>query len=257
MKQIEKVQREFTKQAKKFDNYQKNFSKEEFNKWAIDKIAFSGTEHVLEVAAGTCALGRMVSPYVRSITELDTTSAMLNIGKYEAQREGLKNLSYVNGIAENLPFMEQAFEIVMSRLAFHHFEDVDLVFSEMTRVLKTNGKLVVIDMEARDENLRKRADEIETLRDPSHVRCISRAEFYELANKYHLKVTVCDMIPIPVSLDAWMDLTQVKESVREQITNTMEKELEGGEKTGFNPFRKKDGIFFNHKWMLFIAEKEV
>lgn len=44
----------------------------------------------------------------------------------------------------------------------------------MARVLKTGGKLVVIDMEAAEEALRNTENEIETLRDPSHVRKLSK-----------------------------------------------------------------------------------
>ena len=47
----------------------------------------------------------------------------------------------------------------------------------MARVLKTGGKLVVIDMEAAEEALRNTENEIETLRDPSHVRKLSKEEF--------------------------------------------------------------------------------
>ena len=44
----------------------------------------------------------------------------------------------------------------------------------MVRVLKPGGKLVMIDMEAADELLRKTEDEIETQRDPSHVKNLAR-----------------------------------------------------------------------------------
>lgn len=50
----------------------------------------------------------------------------------------------------------------------------------MVRVLKPGGKLVMIDMEAADEPLRKTEDEIETLRDPSHVKNMSKNEMLEL-----------------------------------------------------------------------------
>ncbi len=60
-----------------------------------------------------------------------------------------------------------AFDIVISRLAFHHFANPKRCFSEMARVLKPGGKLVVIDMEAAEEALRATEDEIETMRDPS------------------------------------------------------------------------------------------
>ena len=53
----------------------------------------------------------------------------------------------------------------------------------MARVLKTGGKLVVIDMEAAEEALRNTENEIETLRDPSHVRKLSKEEFTEMFRK--------------------------------------------------------------------------
>lgn len=210
---------------------------------------------MLEVAAGTCALGRMVSPYVKSVTELDVTSAMLEVGKKEAQKENIKNLSFLVGEAKALPFDSKSFDVVMSRLAFHHFEYVDQAFYEMVRVLKDSGKLVVIDMEARQEKLRKRADAIETLRDPSHVKCRSREEFYALAAQCHMEITVCNMIPIPVSLNAWMDVTQVATPVRNEIIAAMKEDIMGGEQTGFQPYFKGQEIYFNHRWMLLIAKK--
>ena len=77
---------------------------------------------------------------------------------------------FVKGYAEDLPFLDNSFDIVFSRLAFHHFTDVNAVFAEMVRILKPGGKLVMIDMEAAEEALRASEDEIETLRDPSHVK---------------------------------------------------------------------------------------
>ena len=50
------------------------------------------------------------------------------------------------GNAEALPFPDCSFEIVLSRLAFHHFPNRGKPFAEMVRVLKPGGKLVMIDM---------------------------------------------------------------------------------------------------------------
>ena len=85
---------------------------------------------------------------------------MLRIGQQEADKEHLSNMVFVKGYAEELPFLDNSFDIVFSRLAFHHFTDVTAVFPEMVRVLKPSGKLVMIDMEAADEPLRKTEDEI-------------------------------------------------------------------------------------------------
>ena len=62
MEQIETVRREFTKQAKNFDSNQTIFSKEEFNALAIEQMRLTGKERALEVAAGTCAIGRANAP---------------------------------------------------------------------------------------------------------------------------------------------------------------------------------------------------
>lgn len=62
----------------------------------------------------------------------------------------------------------------------------------MVRVLKTGGKLVVMDMEAAEETLRNTEDEIETLRDPSHMRNLSKEEFTEMFQDSRLPITTMD-----------------------------------------------------------------
>lgn len=59
----------------------------------------------------------------------------------------------------------------------------------MVRVLRLGGKLVLIDMEAAEEELRDIEDKIETMRDPSHVRNMSKSELLNLfaANNLSLK----------------------------------------------------------------------
>ena len=106
---------------------------------------------VLEVAAGTCACGRAFAPLTKTVVCLDATAPMLQVGKQDAQERHLDNMVFVRGYAEELPFLDNSFDIVLSRLAFHHFTDTDRVFREMVRVLKPGGKLIVIDMEAADD----------------------------------------------------------------------------------------------------------
>lgn len=95
-------------------------TKESFNQMAIERMHLTGNEHVLEVVAGTCAFGRTIGPKVQRITELDSTEAMLSIGQAENEKAGVANAEYVIGTAEHLPFADGTFDIVVSRLAFHH-----------------------------------------------------------------------------------------------------------------------------------------
>ncbi|WP_025640280.1 class I SAM-dependent methyltransferase [Schnuerera ultunensis] len=89
-------------------------------------------------------------------------------------------MEFVNGFVEEIPFPDGHFDIVLTRLAFHHFIRIERSFSEMGRVLKPGGKLVIIDMEATAEGLREIEDRIEIMGDPSHVKNLSKQEFVQL-----------------------------------------------------------------------------
>lgn len=161
----------------------------------------------------------------------------------------------VNCCAEELPFLDNSFDIVFSRLAFHHFTDVTAVFSEMVRVLKPGGKLVMIDMEAADKMLRNTEDEIETQRDPSHVKNLSKTEMLSLFETHSLVIEKCETTEMPQRLENWLALTRTPEPIQRKIKERMRSELAGGEKTGFSPYVENGTICFNQKWLLLIGRK--
>lgn len=76
---------------------------------------------MLEVAAGICACGRALAPLAGNVVCLDMTPAMLSVGKAEAEKLIFLNMTFVRGDAMELPFLDNSFDIVLSRLAFHHF----------------------------------------------------------------------------------------------------------------------------------------
>ena len=251
----EAIQKSFTKQAKNFETKSMNFTKQEYLEHMISCVNPQKTDTVLEVAAGTCICGRSLAPFVKNVTCLDMTTAMLAVGKNEAEKQGFCNISFVQGDAGQLPFSDNSFDIVISRLAFHHFSDPKRCFSEMARVLKTGGKLVVIDMEATEEALRNTEDEIETLRDSSHIRNLSKNEFTEMFLINHLAVSTADYTKISVSANAWLALTNTSTDVSSDILKRFADEIAGDGATGFQPYMKNGKIFFNQRWLMIIGEK--
>nr|MDD6335565.1 class I SAM-dependent methyltransferase [bacterium] len=252
---LNKVQASFQVQAASFETPSMNFSKKAYLDYTVSAIAPAASDCVLEVAAGTCACARAFAPLVQTVTCLDATPAMLEAGKTSAQAAGLHNMVFVKGYAEDLPFLDNSFDIVISRLAFHHFADVGRPFEEMVRVLKPGGKLAVIDMEAAEPSLRNVEDQIEALRDASHVRNLSRDEMLALFTKHALVIKQCQCTDIPVSLNAWLQLTQTPEPIQKDIIARMEADIGGHEKTGFSPYSAPDGIFFNQRWLLTMGVK--
>jgi len=252
---MEIINQSFENQAKEFENPDMSFSKQEYLDYTMSAIGGKTADNVLEVAAGTCLCGRTLAPKVHRVTCIDATQAMLDVGITEAQRAGIKNMNFIHGMAEEIPFKEATFDIVMTRLSFHHFQETEKPFSEMSRVLKPGGKLVVIDMEATEESLRDTEDYIERLRDCSHVRNRSRQELLALYRDAGYKMLKEDNTKIPVRLSAWMELTKTSPDMKQEIVKLMERDMAGEFCTGFKPYRQESEIWFEQRWLLLIGLK--
>lgn len=252
---ISEIQKSFGMQAAGFDSNTYHLSKAEYQDYMIEKVKPEITDQVLEVAAGTCICGRAFAPHVAKVTCFDATEEMLVVGQAEAKKTGLENMDFVKGIAEELPFADHSFDIVLSRLAFHHFVNPRDIFTEMKRVLKSGGKLVMMDMTVADVAFRDEVDRIEQMRDFSHVRDLTLAEMRDLYEKNNMKLLLQEQQDIPVSLDGWMKLTHTEASVQKKIVQLMQEDLDGKGKTGFAPYRKGDEIYFSHHWVLNIGMK--
>ena len=76
--------------------------------------------------------------------------------------------------AEDLPFADGSFDVVVSRIAPHHFGEIGKAIGEMARVC--NSLLVIEDTQYTSEEV----EAAEKLRDPTHVRSYSEEEWREL-----------------------------------------------------------------------------
>ena len=84
--------------------------------YTISCVAPCRENTLLEVAAGTCACGRSFAPLVRTVVCLDATVPMLQIGQQEADKEHLSNMVFVQGYAEELPFLDSSFVLYFHAL---------------------------------------------------------------------------------------------------------------------------------------------
>lgn len=99
---------------------------------------------------------------------------------------------------EELPFADGSFDLVVSRLGTHHFEDVRAALEEMVRV--ASRTVVVVDNGFGGQAL----EEAERLRDPSHVRCLSEAEWRGLFDVAGLRVGDVRALQIRVEVEPWL-----------------------------------------------------
>ena len=101
--------------------------------------------------------------------------------------------------AEDLPFADGSFDVVACRIAAHHFADVNAAIREMARVAR--DRVVIEDNLFFDES----SEEAERLRDPSHVRCYSEAEWEVMLDAAGLRVDAIERFDRRVPLQPWLD----------------------------------------------------
>ncbi len=253
---IREVHASFAQQAETFDTTPMNVYRRQHMAHVIELLSPLDRVSALEVAAGTCACGCALAEHAAAVTCLDTTPEMLSVGRDEAQKAHLSNMVFVLGDATALPFPDAAFDLVFCRLAFHHIPEYETVFSEMVRVLRPGGRLVLIDLAAPEEPLRPMKEHIEFIRDPSHARTLSEAELAALFTEAHLSITAQELAELEVRLEEWLDVTKNDAAVADEIRGRMQSELAGGEKTGFFPYVKNGELYFPQRWLTLIGEKK-
>jgi demethylmenaquinone methyltransferase/2-methoxy-6-polyprenyl-1,4-benzoquinol methylase len=102
---------------------------------------------ILDVATGTgdVALEAM-SLKPERIVGVDISTGMLELGKQKIAKRGLSaTIEMVEGDSENLPFDDNTFDAVTVAFGVRNFENLNKGLTEINRVLRKDGKLVVLE----------------------------------------------------------------------------------------------------------------
>ncbi|OGH80364.1 MAG: hypothetical protein A3I29_01945 [Candidatus Magasanikbacteria bacterium RIFCSPLOWO2_02_FULL_44_11] len=102
-------------------------------------------QKILDVGAGTGRLSLLLARAGASVTALDVSEEMLKV----LNRKN-KNIASVIGDAENLPFPDMVFDMVMATFVIVHLKDPGRFFDEARRILKEGGKLIVTNINQKD-----------------------------------------------------------------------------------------------------------
>ena len=155
---------------------------------------------------------------VREVIASDVTPEMLvQTGKLAEERE-LKNLSFCLADARNLPFHTKTFDVVSCRIVLHHVHEAGSAVAEMGRVLKKGGRLLIQDILGLDgQEARSYMDNIDRLRDPSHVKDYSREEWANFLERGGLEPVHSELIPGVYMLEDWTTRSGTSSDCVEEI----------------------------------------
>jgi arsenite methyltransferase len=117
------------------------------NPWEHGRLAPG--ERVLDLGcgAGTDSLvaAQMVGPEGR-VTGIDMTPAMLAKARAAAAEMGATNIEFLESEAEQLPFADDSYDVVVSNGVIDLIPDKDAVFAEIHRVLRPGGRMQIADV---------------------------------------------------------------------------------------------------------------
>jgi len=124
--------------------------------------------------------------------------------------------------ADDLPFADASFDAVACRIAAHHFPDVLAAVKEMARVAR--DRVVICDNTFTSEA----AEEADRLRDPSHVRNYSVAEWHSFFELAGLEVAAEEVIERDTDFQDWLDRTETPDEDRPRICELLESRTRNG-----------------------------
>ncbi len=119
-----------------------------WRKKAIGKLEAAQPQQILDVATGTADVAIMMAKRLKPerIVGLDISKEMLAVGQQKIEKADLdKCIELQQGDSENLPFADNTFDAITVAFGVRNFENLEQGLSEMQRVLKPEGQLIVLE----------------------------------------------------------------------------------------------------------------
>jgi ubiquinone/menaquinone biosynthesis C-methylase UbiE len=249
-----RIQQEFARQAERFGAAPAVVDPAQTQP-IVDAVGRAAAARVLDLACGPGIVSAALAPQVGALVAFDLTAEMLDAARRRCAAAGLANVSFERGSATALPFVDAAFDVVVTRLAIHHFERPARVLAEAARVLKPGGRLVVADVVAADDPAKAALQNaIERLRDPSHVRMLPAVDLSRLIADAGFAIDAETTWDKPRELEEWFGI--VDDPARVAPLRVLVRALaERGEDAGMGLEPVNATVAFFHRWRLIVARK--
>ena len=164
---------------------------------------FDGSERALDSGCGAGALAFALAPFVESVVGVDLSADLVDAGRGLAPA----NCELVVGDATALPFAYGSFDIAGCMRVLHHARRPELVVSELARVTRPGGRILLIDqLGFVDPVVSAETDRFEKARDLSYTRLLPDQDIRGLLDANDLDVLTNKIEPEQRDLERYLDL---------------------------------------------------
>ena len=175
---------------------------------------FSGSELALDSGCGTGAFAFALAPHVGEVVGADTRTEYLEAARERAP----ENARFVEGDSMALPFDYGSFDLAGCLRVLHHVRRPELVVSELARVTRPGGTVLVVDqLGATDPLASLELDRFERARDPSHQRLLPDADVRGFLDANDLVVLHNEVVRERRDMERYLDLVGLEGDERERI----------------------------------------
>ena len=101
---------------------------------------------IADLGAGEGAFALLLAQQAKKVIAVDTSAKMIEVGREQAQRHGVKNIEYRLGDMEEIPIEDGEVDLVFFSQSLHHALHPERAVQEASRILKPGGRLVILDL---------------------------------------------------------------------------------------------------------------
>ena len=183
-----------------------------------EALQLAPTMRVLDVATGAGHTALAVAPRVQRVMAIDLAPEMIEQALTLAAQRGITNLQAQVMDCEALSFPGESFDAVTCRIAAHHFLDVEAAVREVYRVLRPGGRFGLEDTTSpADPDLDRFLNEVEKLRDPTHVRNYTDMEWRSMLEAAGFAVKSVQLYRKTHGVAEWIERSGVDRDATERV----------------------------------------
>jgi ArsR family transcriptional regulator len=101
---------------------------------------------IADLGAGEGAFALLLAQRAKKVIAVDTSARMIEVGREQALRHGVKNVEYRLGDMEEIPIEDASVDLVFFSQSLHHALHPERAVSEAWRILKPGGRVILLDL---------------------------------------------------------------------------------------------------------------